>query len=762
MKIRSKLTLATTAISVLVVSLLLILGNSQSLIRDKASNLVDRQVGQLEDIHTLYDTISRELLASSRLMVDYDLQQFTQIHESAHADLEEGLEKLRVAGVSSVILDQIERNTIEYHRVIENALDTISQSNNRQDYHSVIMQSVSDIHTKAGELESLIGTLRQSILVDIDATRRDISSDGEQMFIDALFLGVCMMTILVILYFNIIALRRAHKEQRALSYFPQRAPEAMLTIDANGDVIYANPKAHLLLEELGFAPNEYQHLLPMAITSKVNSLKSGASDTASWNHRVGGTTFETTLQWLRDMNQGHVYLHDVSRTEALQKRLNYLAYFDPLTKLPNRRRFEEEIDNIISLNKYGQPQRWAVGLIRLDRFAHVTTGHGYNVGDKLLAACAQRLKDAIGDYHDAHMFRFDGARFGILALAEQGLDIAEKLNKAMENPLIVDDASFYLTLSIGYTVTPGEEDSVTKLIINAGTALESASESGGNNLCEFTSEMRTRELKWLNMEIALRQSLFDGELDVYYQPQVSSIDGMLVGMEALVRWRQSNGEFIPPSEFIPLAERIGLIVVLGEWVLHKAFAQAAAWQKEFGKHCTMAVNISTKQFNHVHFLDMLRNALESTGVDPSIIEIEITESVMLENTDYAMQVINVMKDMGFSISIDDFGTGYSSMSYLKDLPVDKIKIDRAFVMGISLENDEDQVRDKAIVASIVELGHNLNMKVIAEGVDNSEQVDFLRRVGCDYFQGFLFSRPLPAPQMEDYINSSEDACSAHI
>ncbi len=762
MKIRSKLTLATSAISVLVVSLLFILGSRQGIIRDSASDLVDRQIGLLEDVHILFDTISQELLAASRLMVDFDLQQFTSIHNRAHANVEANLETLRHGGASSATLDQIERRTIEYHHAIDTAINATGQSNLRDDQQAVLRQSMSDIHSKASELESLIVTLRQSILLDIEDTRRDISAEGEQMFIDALFLGVCMMAILVILFVNIQALRRSHKEQQALSYFPQRAPEAMLTINANGDVIYGNPKAQQLLEELGIARNEYQRLLPMAIKANVNSLKSGTSDTAIWSHRVGGTTFETTLQWLRDMNQGHIYLHDVSRTEALQKRLNFLAYFDPLTRLPNRRRFEEEIDNILSLNKYGPPQQWAVGLIRLDRFAHVTTGHGYNLGDKLLAACAERLNDAIDSYHDAHMFRFDGARFGILALAEQGLDIAQKLNKSMENPIVVDDASFYLTLSIGYTFTPGEEDSVAKLIINAGAALESASENGGNNLCEFTSEMRTRELKWLNMEIALRQSLFAGELDVYYQPQVSSSDGMLIGMEALVRWRQSNGEFIPPSEFIPLAERIGLIVVLGEWVLHRAFAQAAAWQKDFGKHFTMAVNISTKQFNHVHFLDMLRNALESTGVDPRIIEIEITESVMLENTDYAMQVINVMKDMGFSISIDDFGTGYSSMSYLKDLPIDKIKIDRAFVMGISEESDDDHARDKAIVASIVELGHNLNMKVIAEGVDNSEQVDFLRRVGCDYFQGFLFSRPLPAPQMEDYINSSDDACSARI
>lgn len=761
MKNRTKLTIATIALSLIVLSLLGLLANSQHNIRSEAAHLVEHHVGVLETTSSLSNAISREIIGSNRLLVDYDLARFSRLHDDIHTDIDASLSQLSQLGVDAVILDRIERLTIEYHRAINAAIDAITTDQNSIDKQATLLESVDQIQQKSLQLEDTVTQLRQQILSDIDRSKRNIGDESQQMFVDAVFLGLCMAAILFVLYSNLTALRKAHKQHRALSYFPQRAPEGMLTIDAKGSVIYANPRAQKLIAEFGLPPAETHKLLPASIASLIAEVKSGASDTATWSHRIHGTTFETTLQWLRDVNQGHVYLHDVTRADALQKRLNFLAYFDPLTNLPNRRRFEEEIDNIISLNKYGAPQRWAVGLIRLDRFAHVTTGHGYNVGDMLINACAQRLSDALQDYHDAQIFRFDGARFGILALASQGVDIANVLNKAMEDPLLVDDASFYLTLSIGYTITPGEEDSVSKLIINAGAALETASEKGGNNVIEFTSEMRTRELKWLNMEIALRQSLLAGELDVFYQPQICGIDGSLVGMEALVRWRQSNGEYIPPSEFIPLAERVGLIVVLGEWVLHKAFSQAAQWQNTLGNTCTMAVNISTKQFNHVHFLDMLRNALDSTGVDPSIIEIEITESVMMENTDYAMQVISVMKDMGFSISIDDFGTGYSSMSYLKDLPIDKIKIDRAFVMGISVEDDENQIRDKAIVTSIVELGHNLNMKVIAEGVDNSEQVDFLRKVGCDYFQGFLFSKPLPAEQMEEYMALHDRLAQQH-
>lgn len=751
MKNRTKLTITTISLSLIVLSLLGLLANSQQKVRSEVAYLVERHVGILEETSSLYGVISQEIIAANRLFVDHDAVVFSRLHNDIHSALEANLSQLERLDVDAATLDHIARLTIEYHRAIDEAIEAINTDQNMTHVHTTLLKSVNQIQQKSVQLEDAVTQLREHTLSDIDNSKHRINEESQQMFTDAVFLGLAMTAILFVLYSNLSALRKAQKLERALSYFPQRAPEGMLTIDSKGRIIYANPRAEKLVGELGLPPTETHKLLPTAVESLIAEVISGASDTVNWNHRIHDKMFETTLQWLRDVNQGHVYLHDVTQTDAMQKRLNFLAYFDPLTNLPNRRRFEEEIDNIISLNKYGEPQRWAVGLIRLDRFALVTTGHGYNVGDMLLNASSQRLSNALHEYHDAQIFRFDGARFGILALASQGADIARTLNNSMEAPLIVDDASFYLTLSIGYTITPGEDDSVSKLIINAGAALETASEKGGNNIIEFTTEMRTRELKWLNMEIALRQSLLAGELDVFYQPQICGIDGSLVGMEALVRWRQSNGEYIPPSEFIPLAERVGLIVVLGEWVLHKAFAQAALWQQTVGNTCTMAVNISTKQFNHVHFLDMLRNALDSTGVDASIIEIEITESVMMENTDYAMQVISIMKDMGFSISIDDFGTGFSSMSYLKDLPIDKIKIDRAFVTGISADDDENQVRDKAIVASIVELGHNLNMKVIAEGVDNSDQVAFLRQVGCDYFQGFLFSKPIPAEQMEDYM-----------
>jgi len=750
---RSKISLATIAISILIIGLLLMINNSQNIIRQNANDILATKANQLEQFHDLFVLIHEKIHAANLLIVNNDIEAFSDQQRRLNKDIEARLTTLRADLKDNPNLNALERDLNAQNLAIEHIIQSIKASQLESSFNQTLLQKTAELDQQLIQFKKHTAALHQELHAKMQEKLIAINAEGDVILNEALFLAACILCILALMSLNMRQLSRAKKDQIALSQFPSCSPDIMLTIDANANVIFANPMAEQTICSLGYRRHELKQLLPVSIQSTIAELKNNHRGIAHWNHRIAGTTFESTLRWIDEANRGHVYLHDITRSEALQKRLNYLAYFDPLTALPNRRRFEEEIDNILALNKQDNSNIWAIGLIRLDRFAHVTSGHGYNIGDKLLSACAERLNQAIPNDSDATLFRFDGARFGILTPVTQGEEVANALNSAMLDTIEIKKISFYITISIGYTINQSTDESASKLITNAGAALERATQNGGNTVCLFTDEMRTRELKWLNMEIALRQSLAAGELDVYYQPQIDTNEGYLVGMEALVRWRKPDGEYIPPSEFIPLAERIGLIVVLGEWVLHKAFAQAAQWHQEFGNSFKMAVNISTKQFNHVHFLSMLNNAIAATGVDPSIIEIEITESVMMDNTDYTTQVINIVKDMGFSIAIDDFGTGYSSMTYLKDLPIDKIKIDRSFVVQISTENENhgEKERDKAIVTSIIELSHNLNMKVIAEGVDNSEQVHFLRQAGCDYFQGFLFSKPIAAQDMEEFI-----------
>lgn len=737
--------------------------NNQSDIVRSSHKLSNEFPDTLSNLFTMKKIVSDELMTVTETFLSNDLDAYKEKHEALDINFNQVFANLHHASnLPSTTLKEIDTKNIALHNNML-AIMSIAQNHATTNDHLELEKLLVSIDRITDDLQLEIDKLVSIIETQIGETHEQLRSDTDQTLLLGILLSLCVIAMLVVLLMNNAALNRAHKREQNLSYYPERSPEAVMTVDSKGNILYANPRAYHILSLLKLNDDELNLLLPVSLKSIIADLRSKtiAGDdwqdtdrhTSHWSHHIKGVIFQTTLQWLEDCQRGHLYFHDITRAEAMQKRLNYLAYFDPLTQLPNRRRFEEEIENIVNLNIFGKPQSWSVGIIRLDRFAHVTTGHGYHIGDKLIAAAGARLKETLTEFHDAHIYRFDGARFGILVLKEQCDEIIEKMNSSMMQPIVIEDTSFYLTLSIGLTETPSEEsDTSTQLIVDAGAALERASEMGGNHTSKFSSEMRIHEIHIQNMEVKLRDSLYAGNLDLYYQPQVDTISGELVGMEALVRWQREDGTFVPPSEFIPIAERIGLIVVLGEWVINKAFKQAALWQEMFGKRCVIGVNISSRQFSHVHFLEILENALNMSSVDPRLIEIEITESVMMENIDNAQKVISKIKQMGMSISIDDFGTGYSSMSYLKDLNVDKIKVDREFVKGITSEETEEIKRDKSIVRSIVDLGHNLGMKVIAEGVDNTGQIEFLKSIGCDQLQGFIISKPYPPHQVEHFLS----------
>jgi len=745
MKVIKKIQIAAAVVITTTIGVLVSLKTHEASIKEQAFILAVEQPKLFTATLQMQQILSRELILISDLLVTGDIEAHRLEHAKIHGKVIADFEQLRLNYFDTNDLDQFERASIDYHNALDNLYDTLAKNHNDK---ALLIEQVERIKAPYTAFENLSNQLLTSIQHKMVSAQKTIEKQSTEMERNVFYVGLLLLTLLLLSFINLRRLKRIARHEKRLSQFIERSPEAVLTVDDNGTIIYANPKAYMLIEDIGLDKEQLQQLLPVAIKGIINELREGHTDTSKWSHHLRGITFETTLQWMRDLDKGHVYLHDITQSEALQKRLNFLAYFDPLTHLPNRRRFEEEIDNIINLNRYGQAQNWAVGLIRLDRFAHVTTGQGYNIGDQLLAAAATRMKESLLEYHDAHLFRFDGARLGILALEEQGSEIVEILNAAMMRPIVIEDSSFYLTLSIGYTITPGDVQlDSSKLIINAGAALERATEMGGNHLCQFSEEMRTQELQWVLMESDLRRSLNENNLELFYQPQINTEDGSLVGMEALARWKQKNGSYIPPSEFITLAERVGLIETLGIWVLREACQQAVRWEAEYGQGIVIAVNVSSKQFNNPQFLTTLEKVLVETNVDPRLLEIEITETAMMQNMAIATETISQIKKLGMSVSIDDFGTGYSSMSYLKDLSVQKIKIDRAFIMGISSEQTERVNKDKAIVTSILELGHNLNMKVIAEGVDDSEQVEFLTKIGCDELQGFLISPPRPAQEL---------------
>jgi diguanylate cyclase (GGDEF)-like protein len=439
--------------------------------------------------------------------------------------------------------------------------------------------------------------------------------------------------------------------------------------------------------------------------------------------------------------------------ELVEKRtaeLNFLAYHDALTTLPNRVLFEDRLSQALTLTENNQ-QILAVFLLSLDRFKKVHDTLGRESEAKLLKEVAERLQSCVPG--GATTARFEKDEFGLL-LPQIGntrdiLKIINKINKSLNRLFVIETDEIFITASIGISLFPNDGRDVQTLIRNASAALDRARESGGNNYQFYTAEMNAKAVKRLALENNLRRALEREEFEVYYQPKIDVKTGQIVGMEALVRWKNPKLGLVSPTEFIPLAEETGLIVPIGEWVLRAACAQARAWQDEGFAPLYISVNLSPRQFQQPDLLEAIGGIIRDTGIDPNYLELEVTEGSLMHNTEDAVETLRELKKLGVKISIDDFGTGYSSLGYLKRLPLDVLKIDKSFMEDVTANPE-----DAAIVMTIISLAHNLNLKVIAEGVELEEQLKFLQLLKCDQWQGYLYSKPVSAEAFRELLLQS--------
>ena len=335
-----------------------------------------------------------------------------------------------------------------------------------------------------------------------------------------------------------------------------------------------------------------------------------------------------------------------------------------------------------------------------------------------------------------------------VADVEGAISVASKILEALREPFRVREHELFVTPSIGISVFPLHGDNAQMLITRADAAMYNAKQAGRNNFKVFAADMSTFFPERLMLENDLRRALGRGEFELHYQPKVDVLNGRIVGMEALLRWRHPQTGLVAPHDFIPLAEETGLIVPIGQWVIEEACVQNRAWQLAGFPRLRVAVNISGVQFRQKDLLDTIAQALQMSGLAAECLEIEITESVVMQNASEAIVTLEKLSEMGVHVSIDDFGTGYSSLSYLKRFPIHKLKIDRSFIRDVSSDMD-----DAAIVRAIIALAHNLRLKVVAEGVETADQLQFLRTLGCDEYQGFYKSQPLTAHDFERTLHA---------
>jgi len=431
-----------------------------------------------------------------------------------------------------------------------------------------------------------------------------------------------------------------------------------------------------------------------------------------------------------------------------QERLYYVVHHDALTNLPNRLLLQDRLSRMMMKAKRNSTYV-AVLFLDLDRFKKINETLGHDVGDRLLLEVAKRLEECVRKSDTVG--RLGGDEFAVLLDDLQDVKyvavVARKILHALSKPIMVQEYELYATSSIGISLFPDDSEEVDILLRCADTALYRAKEAGKNNYQYYTADMNTRAFEFLLLESGLRKALVNNELVVFYQPLIDLKTNKLIGMEALLRWKHPEKGMIAPGDFIPLAEETGLIGPIGEWVMRTACSQNKKWQDAGYPPVKVSVNMSARQFNKKDITEQIIEILEDTGLNPEYLGIEITESVIMQDASSTISKLIQMHETGISLSIDDFGTGYSSLSYLKLFPIDNLKIDRSFVSNITSDST-----DAAIAASVIMLAHSMNLKVVAEGVETQEQLDLLRQQGCDYVQGFLFSRPLSAEEFVPFFD----------
>ncbi len=455
-------------------------------------------------------------------------------------------------------------------------------------------------------------------------------------------------------------------------------------------------------------------------------------------------------QWSRQRPVGRVFsFRDLSEKLAASQRIEELSHTDMLTGLPNRRALAERVEYARAIAKR-ESAGFAMLFVDLDRFKQINDTLGHAFGDRVLREVAQRLRDCLREVDT--VAKLSGDEFALLiheADAVGAEHTARRVLEAMGRPFGFDTLSFTVTASIGIALFPGDGESLDELTSSAERAMQGVKDSGRAGYRFHQPRKDVDLLARMRLDHAMRQALLEGRFRLHFQPQLDLASGQVIGAEALIRWRDALRGEVSPAEFIPVAEDSGFIVAIGDWVLHEAVTQAVRWWQQ-GRRMPVAVNVSALQFQQSQFVETVSQVLQSAGLPPDLLELELTESILLRDADEALRRLQALAELGVGLSIDDFGTGYSSLAYLKRFPIQRLKIDRSFVQGLPAD-----ASDAGIVRAVAQMGRALGLQVIAEGVESEAQRDFLREAGCHEYQGFLFSPALDLAAFEMRVWGAE-------
>lgn len=601
------------------------------------------------------------------------------------------------------------------------------------------------------------------ILISADTSEQS-QLDGLERGADDYLTKPVIPSLLKIRVKNIIARKRNEQQLRLAAHVFDYSGESIIITDSNNRIIEVNPAFTL---QTGYELHEVRGKDPKILSSGRTTQEEylemwraindhGLWQGELWDRRKDGSIYPKllTISVVRTQ-RGEIEYHlgsftDISAQKETEERISHMAHHDALTGLPNRLHVQIVLEQEIAAARR-EGTAVAVMFIDLDRFKIINDTLGHGVGDGLLVEVGRRIRETVRG--SDVVARLGGDEFVVVTAGERAFsgagNLAEKILGTLSRPYEIAGHEMHLSASIGIGLFPQDGETVDTLMKCADTAMYHAKRGGRSRFHFYTEHMNRRTREQLVLENSLHQALQRDEFLIHYQPQADVATGHLVGAEALVRWQHPERGLVGPDEFIGIAEESSLILAIGEWVLRRVCAQTRAWKEAGLPRVPVAVNLSARQFRQDNLAEHIGRILAEYGTEPVEIELEITESTAMEHADAAAKTLHALHRAGFSIAIDDFGTGYSSLSYLKRFPVDRLKIDRSFIMDIPAD-----LNDAAIAQAVIQMAAGLGLKVVAEGVETQVQRDFLRARGCHFMQGYWYSRPLPADAFEQFLRDS--------
>jgi diguanylate cyclase (GGDEF)-like protein len=673
---------------------------------------------------------------------------FQQQRAQVHANLDLIVAQLEKDAASRGQIAELHTQIMELDRLSDDLSATLASKAVNWDRARAILAQVKP---KVREIEATLAAMASSNQRAVDSLGADSQHSVSTMVRWVVGFSILIFGVAFFVGYYVVAIIREGIERRRLAMFPERDPNPVLRLSASGEVLYANPATAELLNQLNLSPSHPMQLLPANLRSHLDETRANSSSKTHFEYAHEKHTLECTVAYLADYSEFHVYLKDVTARKLAEEKLAFQAFFDPATGLPNQYRLRDEL-----IAAFTQRRAGTVMMIVADREQEIFESFGAVETERWLVKVAHRLRDGINDKEEI-LYRFGSNAFvlvcwvGDLATAQQR---ALLLLRTAQNPLQVERRELFSTLSIGVTLMDGGADSDAASMAEvqmqqAASACNRVRRAGGNDFAIYDEAMGRAAAQALRLIADLQHAVENDELRLHYQPKVDAISGRMVGMEALVRWMHPQRGMIPPVEFIPLAEDTGLIVAIGRWVLREACRQNAAWQQAGLRPLRVAVNLSARQFRSSKLLSDIDTALAEMALPASLLELEITESMVMEDPEGVINLLDKIRSRGIHLALDDFGTGHSSLAYLKRFPIDCVKIDRAFIKDTPANSD-----DVAIARTIVAMAKSLGLTTVAEGVETAEQFELLQAMGCDQIQGYFFSRPLPPDEFADFYRAS--------